>query len=256
METEDRQRGPRRRRAAPPRQGGPGVFWRSFALFGLVLLGLTLLPRAGVLGAPATARQAFPPGAAAGLESGGLGEKRSDHPGPKEGGASSSPLGDATLETVDVSVEPATAVFELLRGGSVTVTLHAGDQRVIGAEFDLRFDPNVLRAVDAMREEPGVQVEPVGPFTFVLGNWVETVDGQGRVVYGAGTLSLPVSGEIPVAVLHLRGVEPAVATELSFVSADVTDQDARSVVGALRGGVVSVRGELISCYLPLVKRAD
>lgn len=167
-------------------------------------------------------------------------------------------LADGTLGTVDVSVQPPTTTLELLREGAVTVTVHAGEQEIIGAEFDLRFDLAFLEAIDALPEDEGIQVEPVGPFNWVIGNRVEIVGQEGRIVYGAGVpfSGDPVSGEIPLAVLHLKGMAPTAGTDFHFASADVIDQEGSSVVGQLAGGAVIITGELSTCHLPLVVRFE
>jgi hypothetical protein len=160
----------------------------------------------------------------------------------------------ATAGTVDVSVEPPTATLEIGRTGDVTVTLHAGEQAIIGGEFDLRFDTGFLAVVDALPDQDGVQVEPVGPFSEaeVLKNEVDAVGGEGRVRYGVGTFGDPISGEIPLARIQFRGLTPTIGTGLHFDSADASDAGATSVIGEVTGATVIVTGDLQRHYLPLV----
>ena len=127
---------------------------------------------------------------------------------------------------------------------------------MVGVEFELRFDAQLLMPIDGLPGEDGVQVKPVGPFarSEVLFNRVDTVGTEVRVRYAVGTFGESVRGDIPVAQLQIQGKAPTAGASLYFAAADATDPMGRSVVGDPVGGVVIVTGELSRCYLPLVAK--
>jgi len=157
---------------------------------------------------------------------------------------------DRMLDTVDLSVEPPAVAVTVGNMFTVTIMVSAGTQDVVGADFDLRFDPSLLQVVDAAGQ-PAEQIEPAGPLTNDLFNQVDSTTG--RIRYAAGTFDVA-NGSFPLAMARFKALASTQATPLHFAYADVTEPGGRSVIGELRDGTVSIAQGVIERYLPLLFR--
>jgi len=154
------------------------------------------------------------------------------------------------LGTVDVCVEPPAQVVTVGETFTVTVMVKAGAQDVVGADFDLRFDPSFLQVVDAAGQ-PATRIEAAGPLSELFNRVDPAV---GRIRYAAGTFDVA-NGAFPLAVLRFKALASTEVTVLHFSYADVVAPDGKSVLGELGDGTVSITQVLRRRYLPLLLRS-
>lgn len=154
------------------------------------------------------------------------------------------------LEAVDVCVEPPAVVATVGETFTVAVMVRAGAQDVVGADFELHFQPSFLQVVDAAGQ-PATRVEAAGP----LSELFHRVDpAAGRIRYAAGTFDV-VNGTFPLAILRFKALAATQATVLHFAYADVVAPGGESVLGELGDGTVSITQVLLRRYLPLLLRS-
>ncbi|MDH7487844.1 MAG: cohesin domain-containing protein [Anaerolineae bacterium] len=154
------------------------------------------------------------------------------------------------MDAVDVCVEPPAVATTIGETFMVTVMVKAGAQDVVGADFDLRFQPAFLQVVDAAGQ-PATRVEAAGPLSELF-NRVDPA--AGRIRYAAGTFDV-VNGTFPLAILRFKALAATQATALHFVYADVVAPGGESVLGELGDGTVSITQVLQRRYLPLLLRS-
>ena len=154
------------------------------------------------------------------------------------------------LGAVDLSVEPPALAATAGDVFTVTVMVSAGTQDVVGADFDLRFEPSFLQVVDTTGQ-PATQIEPAGPLTELF-NQVDPA--AGRIRYAAGTFDVA-NGTFPLAIVRFKALASTQATALHFAYADVVAPEGQSVVGELTDGTISITQVLLRRYLPLLLRS-
>ena len=159
-------------------------------------------------------------------------------------------LAGRSVGTVDLSLQPPVVMVAPGETFTATVMVSAGTQDVVGADFDLRFDPDLLQVVNAAGQ-PAQQIEPAGPLMGFF-NQVDPIAGSIR--YGAGTF-LVASGGFPLAIVRFRALDSQGVTPLHFVSADVVAPGGESVLGEIADGAVTIDRQLELLYLPLLSRA-
>jgi len=167
--------------------------------------------------------------------------------GDIEVGAAAAAVQSLAQERAELRLEPSVATLQAGSTLEVTVTAVSGAQDIVGAEFELSFDPTVLQVVDS-QEQPAKQVLPAGPMPPIL----NTVDGaNGCVRYAAGTFGVA-RGSVPLAVVRLRALASASSTTLLLSQANIVTSQGQSLMKSVRSARVHIESQPAMYYLPLV----
>jgi hypothetical protein len=129
---------------------------------------------------------------------------------------------------------------------TVPVYLSTGTQEVDAAQFRLRLDPTMLRAVDAAGQ-PATEINPGPLLSQVIRNRVDPVTGEVYFVAGVPFDQPPAQGEILLATLHVQAVGSVGQTVLQVEEA-IVGRAGMPLPVTLEEGHVTV-GRML--YLPL-----
>jgi hypothetical protein len=156
------------------------------------------------------------------------------------------PAGSVALE-----LTPATVFVAPGDTFVVTLTARASDQPFVAMDADIRFPPALLQVVGS-DGAPATAIEALLPLT-ELTNQVD--NGTGRILFGAGTFSGPVSGDLPLAQIRFRVLKAAAPADIQMVDGTVADERGKWVTGLLSGTRFWIATTFHYGYLPLILRS-
>jgi hypothetical protein len=150
-------------------------------------------------------------------------------------------------DLVNLALEPASVAVEPGDIFTLTLMAHAGAQAFVAMDTIIRFPAANLQVVgpDGL---PATQIESLSS----LDDLINQVDNtQGRILYGAGSLTTSVSGNVPLARLRLKAVSPANRMPIDLVDPTVSDEFGVSVLGSLSGSVATYGTPINLVFLPV-----
>lgn len=110
-----------------------------------------------------------------------------------------------------VSTQPAALTLTTGENGLITIAIEQASE-LFGYELQLKFDPAVVQVIDAIPEQPGVQIQPAGFMDesrgFAVINRVD--NGSGTLEYAMTLLAPaePISGSGPLLELGVLAIAP------------------------------------------------
>jgi hypothetical protein len=158
----------------------------------------------------------------------------------------------APAGTVALELTPARVLVAPGETFIVTLIARAGDQPFVAMDADIRFPPALLQVVGP-DGAPATAIQALPPLT-ELTNQVDS--GTGRILFGAGTFSGPVSGDLPLAQIRFSALEAAPPAEFQMIDGTVADEKGKWVTGPLSGARFWVAKKFHFGYLPLILRAN
>jgi len=167
--------------------------------------------------------------------------------GDIEVGAAAAMVQSLAQERAYLRLDPTVATLQVGSTLEVTVTATSGAQDIVGAEFELSFDPTVLQVVDT-KGQPATQVLAAGPMPPIL-NTVDVANGSVR--YGAGTFGVA-RGSVPLAVVRLQALASASSTTLLLSQANIVTPQGKSLMKSAYGAGVDIESQPVVYYLPLL----
>lgn len=151
-------------------------------------------------------------------------------------------------DLVNLALEPAAVAVEPGDIFTLTLMAHAGAQAFVAMDTIIRFPAANLQVVgpDGL---PTTQIESLS----LLDDLINQVDNtQGRILYGVGSFTHTVSGNVPLARLRLKAVSPASRMRIDLVDATVSDDTGMYVTGSLSGAVATYGTPINLVFLPIV----
>ncbi len=133
----------------------------------------------------------------------------------------------------------------------ITLSLHTDNQAIVGADVTLDFDPAFIQVVDAN----GAITQTVasgGVFDTVLVNRVNNTTG--RIIFGAGTLSMPVIGTFPLFSFFVQAQAETISTTLAITDNNVVNPEGYSLPVQQHDGRIEA-GAFPHLYLPVTGNA-
>lgn len=155
-------------------------------------------------------------------------------------------------QTAAAAQEPAVQTGAVIRlqpagqqlqvGGTTTVEIWVDNiTNLFSVDIELRFDPGLLRVIDADPEKQGDQIQP-GTFLppdFVVSNVADNTTGVISYVLTQLAPGEPVSGNGLLATITFRGVAPG-SSPLTFTTVKLANADAQLLDVASQAGQVTV----------------
>ncbi|MCE7938792.1 MAG: hypothetical protein DYG90_09480, partial [Chloroflexi bacterium CFX6] len=111
---------------------------------------------------------------------------------------------------------------------TVVVEVRARDvEGLYGADFTLDYDPERLKPIDALPQEPGIQAEPGAVWSDDMYVAVNTVDRQAHHVRFVASLrrpAAPLAGDVVIATVRFRAVGEDALGAFGLVGARLSDR--------------------------------
>ena len=131
---------------------------------------------------------------------------------------------------------------------------------IYGADLTLSVDPSKVGVLDASPDTPGTQIEPGAIWatggSFVVANTVADSKGRSQVHFAASLLqpSAPLQGDVILATIHLRPLDPDLFNAMTMESVSLSDSQGHPVSAVWSGGGIRF-AYTARVFLPSLQRA-